>query len=52
MGIAELKAHSSSANLIKLNTLCEGLGNYKEEHNNSVAGILANMQRPEAPHLK
>jgi len=31
--------------------MSEGLGNYKEEHNISKADILANMQRPEAPHL-
>jgi hypothetical protein len=37
--------------LLRLSKLCEGLGNYKEELNISVAAILANMQRPEAPHL-
>jgi hypothetical protein len=48
---ASLKTYLVCANLITRNTLCEELGNYKEEHNNSGAGILANMQRPEAPHL-
>ncbi len=36
---------------IKLNSLCEERGYYKEEHNVSMAGIWAYMQGPEAADL-
>ena len=51
MGTSIIKDTHECVHLIRLSALCEGLGNYKEERNISEAGILANMQRPEAPHL-